>query len=341
MFFNETILAWYQQNQRSLPWRNTTNPYIIWLSEIILQQTRVAQGLPYFYKFINAFPTVHHLAHATEDEVLKLWQGLGYYSRARNMQQTAKWVCSEFEGHFPPSYRELIKLKGIGDYTASAIASICFNEAKAVVDGNVYRVLSRYFGVTLPINTTKGQKYFKELAQKMLHPANVRDYNQGIMEFGALQCVPINPNCNECPLSNSCVALQKKQVSQLPVKIKKGKIKNRYLHYLVGSFLQKGTVVRKRVGKGIWQGLYEFPMVETEQDLTLKPKAAIETFKEIKKMIPYNDAISHKLTHQHLKIRFYKVDFNSVPEGYVVCENLNSLAWPKVLADFVALYTSK
>ena len=195
MSFSQKILKWYGEHKRELPWRTTNDPYKIWLSEIMLQQTRVAQGTPYYHKFLEAFPTVYDLANAEEEQVLKLWQGLGYYSRARNLHATAKMVVTEYDGNFPNTYKELKSLKGVGDYTASAIASICFNEPEPVVDGNVYRVLARYFGVDLPINSTEGIKYFKELARDVMNVENIRDYNQGIMEFGAIQCAPKRPYC--------------------------------------------------------------------------------------------------------------------------------------------------
>eukprot|EP01089_Gocevia_fonbrunei_P006974 TRINITY_DN1798_c0_g1_i7.p1 TRINITY_DN1798_c0_g1~~TRINITY_DN1798_c0_g1_i7.p1 ORF type:complete len:223 (-),score=44.31 TRINITY_DN1798_c0_g1_i7:1940-2608(-) len=221
MNFSRIILEWYELNKRLLPWRNTNEPYCIWLSEIMLQQTRVAQGIPYYMSFVEAFPTVQDLAAASEEQVLKLWQGLGYYSRARNLHATAKIITEKYNGKFPDTYKELLQLKGIGDYTASAIASICFGRAEAVVDGNVYRVLSRYYGIDLPINGSEGILYFKELAKEIMDAKNIRDYNQGIMEFGALQCTPKNPDCNSCPLQKSCVAFATNRIDILPVKNKK------------------------------------------------------------------------------------------------------------------------
>ena len=233
MTFSKLLIYWYLQQKRDLPWRNTNNPYPIWLSEIMLQQTRVAQGLPYFERFMEAFPTVKDLADAPLEHVLKLWQGLGYYSRARNLHITAQKVAYEMEGVFPDTYIGLLELKGIGDYTASAIASICYNEPCPVVDGNVYRVLARYFGVDTPINTTAGVSCFKELATSVMEVKNIGIYNQAIMEFGAIQCKPQNPDCSTCVLNENCVALSTKKVSTLPVKLRKSKIKNRYFHYWV------------------------------------------------------------------------------------------------------------
>ena len=207
--YTKAILKWYADNHRILPWRQTSDPYKIWLAEIILQQTRVTQGLPYYLNFIKKFPSVIKLANASEKEILLEWQGLGYYSRARNLHFSAKYIVNELNGKFPNTYLDLLKLKGVGDYTASAIASICFNEPTAVVDGNVYRVLSRFFGIETPINSSKGIKEFKKLAQRLLPPSNVGDYNQGLMEFGAKQCKPQSPDCLTCPLSDACVALQK------------------------------------------------------------------------------------------------------------------------------------
>ena len=270
MSFAPKILNWYYEHQRNLPWRETRDPYKVWLSEIILQQTRVAQGMPYYLRFVEAFPTVHDLANAPEEQVLKLWQGLVYYSRARNLHATAKTVVEDFDGKFPDTYKGLKSLKGVGDYTASAIASFCFDAPEPVVDGNVYRVLSRYFGIDIPINSTEGIKYFKELAREVMDSENIRDYNQGIMEFGAIQCAPKNPYCLLCPLQESCVALQENKVDQLPVKLNKTKIRNRYFNYLVLLDDDGNTILEQRRGKGIWQNLYQFPLIESERMLQAK-----------------------------------------------------------------------
>ncbi|CAG0910098.1 unnamed protein product [Cyprideis torosa] len=222
--FSKKIIDWYQINKRDLPWRNTKDPFTIWLSEIILQQTRVAQGLPYYQRFIKAFPNLEKLAVASEQEVLKLWQGLGYYSRARNLHYSAIYIVNELNGKFPSNYNDLLNLKGVGDYTASAIASICYNEPTAVVDGNVYRVLARYFGIETAINSTKGVKEFKLLAQELIDDDNPGTHNQAVMEFGARMCKPQNPDCLSCPLKESCVSLQKNKVNLLPFKEKKLKL---------------------------------------------------------------------------------------------------------------------
>ncbi|EPR73210.1 A/G-specific adenine glycosylase [Winogradskyella psychrotolerans RS-3] len=233
MDFNHKLITWYSDKKRELPWRETSNPYYIWLSEIILQQTQVKQGLPYYDAFVTQYPTIFDLANASETSILKLWQGLGYYSRARNLHFTAKHIVNELDGKFPNTYKDLLKLKGVGDYTASAIASIAFNEVAAVVDGNVYRVLSRYFGIETPINSTLGIKEFKSLASTLIDHKQPATYNQAIMEFGAIQCKPKNPDCTVCPFQDSCVALQNQMVDVLPVKLKKTKVTVKYFNFLV------------------------------------------------------------------------------------------------------------
>ncbi len=265
--FSNTLIMWYLINQRDLPWRKSNNPYLIWLSEIILQQTRIAQGTSYYEKFVTEFDTIFDLAEADEKTILKLWQGLGYYSRARNLHSTAKIVASEYNGQFPRSYTELIKLKGIGDYTASAIASIAFDQPYATVDGNVYRVLSRVFGIKTPINESQGIREFKLLAEELLNPDDPGTHNQALMEFGALVCTPKKPKCDSCIFNDTCYALQEKRIDVLPVKLKKLKIRKRYFNYLVIDFKGESTLIQQRKKKDIWQNLYEFPLYETHHDL--------------------------------------------------------------------------
>lgn len=341
MEFSNSLIHWYLQNKRDLPWRNMTNPYPIWLSEIMLQQTRVAQGLPYFLSFTDAFPTIFDLANADEEQVLKLWQGLGYYSRARNLHATAKQIAFEFNGEFPPTYKELLKLKGVGEYTAAAIASFSYNEPVAVLDGNVFRVLSRYFNVDSDISLPKTKTEFQQLAQEVLDKKNPAVFNQAIMEFGALQCVPKNPDCNSCVLNSSCAALQHKKVSELPVKSKKTKVTNRYLNYLILKDSDSNYIVQKREGKGIWENLYEFPFLET--DFLLSEKDAID---QISKMQFYNQKPSeililqneitlHKLSHQHLHIRFFELRFSSKLPDSKPFTAIEKLPFPIVIHNFM------
>ncbi len=344
MKFSKKLIFWYLENKRIMPWRETSDPYHIWLSEIMLQQTRVAQGLPYYLSFTTEFPTVFDLAKASEEKVLKLWQGLGYYSRARNLHTTAKYIADELNGVFPNNYIDLLKLKGVGDYTASAIASICFKEPVPVVDGNVYRVLSRYFGIHTPINSTIGIKEFKKLAIELMDHEEPSSYNQAIMEFGALQCKPQNPDCSFCILNESCVALQKQEIKELPVKLKKLKIKKRYFNYLV--FIVKGekTVIRKREGKGIWQNLYEFPLIETEKESTIKELLSSEILTSIgireSELTLFNEETKiHKLSHQHLYTKFYILEMDQLPElgteEVVLLSKLKDYPVPILIGKFI------
>ena len=346
----ETLLEWYDQHARTMPWRVSPDdrksgvrpdPYHVWMSEIMLQQTRVAQGTPYYLKFLEHFPTVHDLAKAPEEKVLKLWQGLGYYSRARNLHATAKIVSENYDGKFPDSYKGLLQLKGVGDYTASAIASICYNVPEPVVDGNVYRVLARYFGIATPINSTEGIHYFKNLAREVMHTSNIRDYNQGIMEFGALQCAPKKPYCLHCPLNESCVALQQNKVAVWPVKIKKTKIKERYFNYILVLDANGKTLLRQRLGKGIWQNLFEFPLLESAKDIELhevkERMLELIPVTEVQKLYQFNTQkkIVHKLSHQHLHTKFWIVETQEELKNGIAMENLGDYAVPVLIADFI------
>ncbi|SRX52362.1 A/G-specific adenine glycosylase [Aequorivita sp. CIP111184] len=341
--FSNKLISWYLQNKRDLPWRNTVNPYNIWLSEIMLQQTRVSQGLPYYLKFTEAYPKVEDLANAPEDEVLKLWQGLGYYSRARNLHASAKMVSEEMNGIFPNNYKDLLKLKGVGDYTASAIASISFNKPEAVVDGNVYRVLSRFFGISTPINITAGQKEFKQLAQQLIDKEQPGTFNQAIMEFGARFCVPQSPDCENCIFNDSCVAFQQKKVADLPVKIKAKPVKKRYFNYLVIISENEQTILQQRTGKGIWQKLYEFPLIETAEEINLSSLLKLEQFDNfsknlnIEKISLFNEKkLIHKLSHQHLHTRFWIVETAGEAESTVPVSEIANYAVPVLIADFVS-----
>lgn len=341
--FSNKLIAWYLQNKRDLPWRNTANPYHIWLSEIMLQQTRVLQGLPYYLKFVEAYPQVADLANAPEDEVLKNWQGLGYYSRARNLHATAKYVSEELNGIFPNTYKDLLKLKGVGDYTASAIASISFNHPEAVVDGNVYRVLSRVFGISTPINIGTGQKEFKKLAQQLIDRKQPGIFNQAIMEFGARYCVPQNPDCENCIFNDRCLAFQQKRVAELPVKIKGKPVKKRYFNYLVILSENERTMLQQRLGKGIWHKLYEFPLIETSEEITLSKLEKLQQFQDfaqqinIEKISLYNEeAVVHKLSHQHLNTRFWIVETLEETQSAVPISEIGNYAMPVLIANFVS-----
>jgi A/G-specific adenine glycosylase len=319
--FSEKIISWYSENKRSLPWRNTKDPYKIWLSEIILQQTRVAQGLPYYAKFIDQFPTVHSLAKAKEQEVLRLWQGLGYYTRARNLHLCAKEVVEKFQGNFPDNYDDLQKLRGIGSYTAAAIASISFGEPVAVVDGNVFRVLSRVFGIDRDISQPRTKDFFFGLANKLISKDQPDEFNQAIMEFGATHCLPKNPLCEACIFKKKCIAYQRDMQTELPVKSKKQKIRKRYFYYFVFQNGKK-IAMRKRVAKDIWRGLFDFYLKETS-----KPKRIDKLLAEnisLKKLDieKVSKLYKHVLSHQHLMARFISVGSAGlspalVREGYI------------------------
>jgi len=344
MTFTKTLTHWYSVNKRDLPWRRTQNPYFIWLSEIILQQTQVNQGLPYYEAFVSKYPTVFNLANAEESEVLKLWQGLGYYSRARNLHTTAKHIVSELNGEFPTSYQTLLKLKGVGDYTASAIASICFGELTAVVDGNVYRVLSRFYGINTPINSTPGQKEFKALAQSVIDKNNPADFNQAIMEFGATQCKPKNPDCTICPLQNNCIAFRKNTIRELPVKIKTAKISKKHCNFLVLISQDQRTILEKREGKGIWQNLYQFPLLESTKSLESKDlEDALKAHPLMEgssySLTLYNDIdIIHKLSHQHLYTKFWIIQIDNTLAQGVPINKIYSYPVPVLISNFIKTF---
>lgn len=340
MGFSGKIVQWYVANKRSLPWRNTRDPYKIWLSEIMLQQTRVAQGLPYYHKFLAHFPTVKQLAEASENKVLKLWQGLGYYSRARNLHATAKEIAFSRNGCFPDTYEALMKLKGIGDYTASAIASICYNRPEPVVDGNVYRVLARYFAVDIPINSSAGISYFKSLAREVMAAEIPGEYNQAIMEFGATLCVPAKPECGICPLNESCMAFQQQRTAKFPVKKRKAEIKKRHFNYLVPLDSDLKTQLFQRTEKGIWQQLFEFPLVESET--TLDKPALMEqipepyaAFDNLVLELVNTKEIVHKLSHQHLYTRFWILELEGQLDKGISLHTLESYPVPVLIADFI------
>lgn len=343
--FTYKTLKWYVKYRRILPWRSQ-NPsaYQIWLSEIIMQQTRIAQGTSYYLKFMESYPTIQALADAEEDDVLKKWQGLGYYSRARNLHFTAKHVVDKLNGLFPSEYDEIIKLKGVGDYTASAIASIVFNLPHAVVDGNVYRVLARVFGISTDIGSSQGKKLFKALAQQLLDNENPGDHNQAVMEFGALQCVPQNPNCNICPLKDMCCAFHEKNVQGYPVKLKKQKQKNRYFNYVV---LEQGCniYIKKREEKDIWRNLYDFPLLESDTTLAYDQ---LRNRIEQAGMLPVGSSIkshlnfeAHTLSHQKIFASFTRIEVGDkrkikLPEAFSINKSqFKQYAIPKLLENYL------
>lgn len=313
--FSDKIIKWYHLNKRNLPWRNTKNPYLIWLSEIILQQTRIDQGLPYYLKFAASFPTIKKMAVAKNEQIMKLWQGLGYYSRARNMHATAQFINTFYKGNFPNSYEDILSLKGVGEYTAAAIASFAYDLPYAVVDGNVYRVLARVFGITTPIDTKEGKKQFYVLANELINKNKPATHNQAIMEFGALQCKPINPSCDSCILNSICFAYSKKCVNELPLKEKKTKVRNRYFNYLVLKHANK-IAINKRTGKDIWTDLYDFPLIETAKEIT---EDALFKSIEFKKIVgkdsftihSISEIFKHVLSHQKLFARFIEIKLST------------------------------
>jgi len=338
------LIGWYTQNKRDLPWRHTTDAYIIWLSEIILQQTRVEQGLPYFYRFAEKYPDVRAFAAASEDEILRLWQGLGYYSRGRNMLKTARQVVDEFNGVFPVTYTELLKLKGIGEYTGAAISSFAANEARAVVDGNVYRVLSRYFGIDEPINSPRGKKMFQQIADDILDRDRPALHNQAMMEFGAMLCKPKNPACGICPVRTGCEAFKTNATTYLPVKLKTVKIRKRFFNYVLITDGKK-ILMNKRDDRDIWANMYDLPMIETTELLEpyeLLKLQELEVFGANINLKDNSGVIKHLLTHQHLFIRFLIMD-DFPPKlqpnwFYTDIENLKEMALPQRIFIFIKYF---
>lgn len=309
---NERLIKWYNNHKRDLPWRRTRDPYFIWISEIIFQQTRIDQGLSYYKRFVNKYPTVHELASADEQDVLKSWQGLGYYSRARNMHYSAKYIVNELNGVFPDRYDEILKLKGVGPYTAAAIASISFNLPHPVIDGNVQRLMSRIFSIQEAVNTSLGMKMIANHLQLIFSPENPGDFNQAMMEFGARICKPQNPKCDECVLIESCQAYREGLVHKLPLKVKNNKPKDLFLYYYVISFMKNGNkhlYFRKRDHKGIWRGLYDFPSLESNHELSkhsiIKHPAILDLLGDVKaEIVDISAYQKHQLTHKNIKACF-------------------------------------
>ena len=346
-FLAAALLSWYPHHHRDLPWRHTRDPYAIWLSEVILQQTRVAQGLPYYETFLAAYPTVQALAAAPEAEVLRYWQGLGYYSRARNMHHTAQQVVSEHNGQFPSTYAGLLQLRGVGPYTAAAIASFAFDEAVAVLDGNVYRVLARVFGLHSDIAAPSSRKEFQALADQHIPATEPADFNQAIMEFGAIQCTPAKPDCLFCPLQSQCWAFQHGQVALLPVKSKVKASRTRYFHYFVLRYGDQ-TYLRKRQEKDIWQGLYDFAMVETTVP-DLPPTELVRHLESLGAQLDTSQvaeptsAYRHVLSHQKLEARFHPLVLDHpLPQTSLrdmglraySADEIEALPKPKLIANY-------
>ena len=308
---HDTLINWYDENHRDLPWRHDPTPYEVWLSEVILQQTRVNQGMDYYLRFVEKWPTVSALANASEEEVLKMWQGLGYYSRARNLHKCAKQVVEQYHGEFPADYEQLKKLQGIGDYTAAAIASIAFNLPQAVVDGNVYRVLARLYDIDTPINNNEGPKTFARLSDELLNRKQPGLHNQALMEFGALHCTPKNPNCLLCPLQAQCLAFAHQTVMQRPVKLQKTKVTTRYFNYLVIK-IKSSIYLHKRSDNDIWKNLYDFPCIESEKPLSVDEVVATEQFKQLIgnktfTLTKVSPVFTHKLTHRTILAQFIEI----------------------------------
>ncbi|MBS1521871.1 MAG: A/G-specific adenine glycosylase [Bacteroidetes bacterium] len=342
MNLSDELIQWYLKNKRDLPWRGTTNAYVIWLSEIILQQTRVEQGMPYFHCFLEKYPDIKAFAAADEDEILNLWQGLGYYSRGRNMLKTAREIVAEYGGEFPTEYEQLIRLKGIGEYTASAISSFSANQAKAVVDGNVFRVLARYFGISEPINSTRGKKLFQDAANDILNKENPGLHNQAMMEFGAMLCKPKNPDCAICPVRSGCYANHNNVITELPQKLKTVKIRERFLNYIVVT--DGDTILmNKRDEKDIWANMYDFPLFETSHRLTAEEVLQLPEFKshfgENNLIIDTYPIKKHVLTHQHLHAQFIHISNKPIKLEqkwfYIDVNILENIAMPKIIFIFI------
>ena len=333
---SKNLIKWYKENKRDLPWRETNNPYIIWISEIILQQTRVDQGLPYFFRFIERFPDIKSLAEAEEEEVLKLWQGLGYYSRARNLHFAAKEIYRKHNSIFPSNYENIRSLKGIGNYTAAAIASFAYKLPFAVVDGNVIRVITRLFGIETLVDTTIGCNLVNEIAQSLLPRKESDLYNQGIMELGALICTPNNPQCSVCPLAGFCIAYKTNSPQSFPVKSKIKRVSSRYFNYLFIKNQDK-TYLQKRTSNDIWKNLYEFPLIETSEDIELSQLTASSLFKQLFRnaevVINLDYKTKHILTHRRIFATFYKIEVISFDKNMVSKNH-----WIEISMDDISAY---
>jgi A/G-specific adenine glycosylase len=347
MKIHEKLGSWYEKEKREMPWRNSSDPYKIWLSEIILQQTRVAQGTDYYLRFLKKFPDIFFLANAETDEVLKIWQGLGYYSRARNLHETARHIVLERNGQFPDSYTDLLKLKGIGEYTAAAISSIAFNEPRAAVDGNVKRVISRLFALENEINSTEGKKIINSIAEEILDRNHPGHHNQAMMELGARICLPKKPVCLACPLNSICLALKDKKVAELPLKYKKSKVRDRFFNYLIIR-KDENIWLQQRTAKDIWEGLYEFPLIETSGKIELIEfpgliASYLNTDKKNVQITRISDPVIHKLSHRNIIGRFLHISFSgdldisSLPGKKINISELDEYAVPKLIERYISI----
>jgi A/G-specific adenine glycosylase len=330
------LLQWFLLNKRDLPWRKTKDPYFIWLSEIIFQQTRISQGIDYYLKFVEKYPDIYDLASASEDEVLKLWQGLGYYSRARNMLKTARQIVEEYNGAFPSELTELLKLKGIGEYTASVILSVCYDKPFAVIDGNVNRLISRLYNIHDFIDVPAGQHKIRQKVDLLLDKKCPGDFNEAMMDFGAMLCTPQNPDCRNCPLQKYCIAFHKGTMNILPLKSPKKENKKRTFHYFFIR-TEKGILLKQRTQKDIWHNLFDFPMIELSADENLSKELIASYFGRVESKFNLIQEIMHKLTHQELSLYFYEVIFDQTPEGYIEVSfnDLHSYAVPKPIENFL------
>lgn len=346
MDFKNIIIKWYNQNKRDLPWRNTVNPYYIWISEVILQQTRVAQGLDYYNRFINTFPTIKDLANADIDKVMKVWQGLGYYTRARNLHGSAKQIMAEYNGALPTSYHELLKIKGLGPYSAGAIASFAYKEAVPAIDGNVYRVLSRVFGIFASPESSSGKKEFFSLTMELIDKEHPDTFNQALLDFGAMLCVPRSPNCLACPFNDICYAYRNNLINQLPVKGKKIATRDRFLNYIIVRY-KDSTFIQRREAGDIWTSLYEFPLVETNNPIEIESLMNEPIWKEIfgdeeLKILHESQPVKHVLSHQILYTKFIIVEV-SKPSYYlksnylkISIPDIQEYSIPRVIDNFLA-----
>ena len=332
--FSNKLINWYNHNKRDLPWRKTKDPYKIWVSEIILQQTRIEFGIKYYNKFLKSYPDLKKLANSKEMDLMKIWEGLGYYSRAINMLKTAKIVLNSFNGVFPLEYEQLIQLPGVGDYTASAISSICNDELQVVVDGNVLRFLSRMHKIDLPIESIKTKKYFKKLGFKLIQDVKPGDFNQALMDYGSTICKPKKFDCNSCLFSIDCKAYNSNSVENYPVKKKKIKLKDRFLNYVVVVTNDNKTQIKKRDSSGIWKNLYEFPLIETKIETSAK-QISKELDLNLKDLLSVKK-INHRLSHQLLHITFFVYKVNYKLDDLVDINTLASYPFPKPINKFIS-----